>query len=519
MSPEAIKALRGLESDVLQSMSASAPQAHGARSAFNKLFTTSDFLSPGAILNKVGEGKAVPSTVMDRILSSPEAARAFAKVAPEEAPKIIAKELLRRMGGKVGPAAFKRQLNSPKLGKIYEAFPEIKAAFQDTASKVSALEDHISGVPKQLSEKAKIQAAEMDALKKAPGSRLFSNPDREPAGKSMRLVNEMPEAKIKDFMNSLSDNGKAALRQDLYNELERIAKKSSNEKFQTTDVKAAITNVFADAKKASKIKLILGNDSIEKVAAKVQAQMDARAMGLSASKGNSATAQMLGQMGKTFTKDKGALGKVIANMHPSQRYALYTLLGFHHPIVAGGMFLSGVGGAPRKAASHEAVVNRLFQILNDPLGAAKLKDSGVKFSRLANAAPQVAQAILRSAAQATSKDALKNPAPERKQAPIKLPSLVSEAQAEELPSKKVSLAIHPKLAKAMINQESGGKSDAVSSAGAQGLMQLMPKTGRAMADKLGVAYRPFDPAQNVRLGTEYVKEQIDKFKDYSNGMR
>lgn len=65
--------------------------------------------------------------------------------------------------------------------------------------------------------------------------------------------------------------------------------------------------------------------------------------------------------------------------------------------------------------------------------------------------------------------------------------------------------VDPKLLKAMIHQESGGKHNAVSYKGAGGLMQLMPGTAKAM----GVKDR-FDPEQNIRGGAKYLAQQLKR---------
>jgi hypothetical protein len=63
------------------------------------------------------------------------------------------------------------------------------------------------------------------------------------------------------------------------------------------------------------------------------------------------------------------------------------------------------------------------------------------------------------------------------------------------------------LVKAVIRAESGYDPNAVSSKGASGLMQLMPKT----AEGLKVS-NIFDPKQNIRGGVRYLKFLLDTFK-------
>ena len=64
------------------------------------------------------------------------------------------------------------------------------------------------------------------------------------------------------------------------------------------------------------------------------------------------------------------------------------------------------------------------------------------------------------------------------------------------------------LVKAVIAAESGFDSQAVSHKGAQGLMQLMPDTAASVGVK-----NPFEPAQNVRGGTTYLRSMIDRYGD------
>lgn len=62
------------------------------------------------------------------------------------------------------------------------------------------------------------------------------------------------------------------------------------------------------------------------------------------------------------------------------------------------------------------------------------------------------------------------------------------------------------LVKAVARAESGFKADAVSSAGARGMMQLMPATGAG----LGVR-DPFNPEQSIEGGARYLKNALKIF--------
>ncbi|WP_284638722.1 lytic transglycosylase domain-containing protein [Paenibacillus silviterrae] len=63
------------------------------------------------------------------------------------------------------------------------------------------------------------------------------------------------------------------------------------------------------------------------------------------------------------------------------------------------------------------------------------------------------------------------------------------------------------LVKAVIGAESSFNPQAVSRAGAKGLMQLMDSTGQG----LGVT-NPFDPSQNIEGGTRYLSNLLMKYK-------
>lgn len=66
--------------------------------------------------------------------------------------------------------------------------------------------------------------------------------------------------------------------------------------------------------------------------------------------------------------------------------------------------------------------------------------------------------------------------------------------------------IDASLLRAVMVQESAFRPCAVSTAGAMGLMQIMPET----ADDLGLT-DPFDPASNVDAGARYLKQMLDRY--------
>jgi soluble lytic murein transglycosylase len=66
--------------------------------------------------------------------------------------------------------------------------------------------------------------------------------------------------------------------------------------------------------------------------------------------------------------------------------------------------------------------------------------------------------------------------------------------------------LDPKLVRALIQIESGYNDRALSNKGAMGLMQLVPDTANDLAVR-----NPYDPEENVRGGTTYLRRLLDRF--------
>ena len=82
--------------------------------------------------------------------------------------------------------------------------------------------------------------------------------------------------------------------------------------------------------------------------------------------------------------------------------------------------------------------------------------------------------------------------------PVNLDEVVSSASGR--------YRLDPDLVNSVIKAESGFNAHAVSPKGAQGLMQLMPRT----ASTLGVP-NAFDPQANVEGGTKYLRELLERY--------
>ena len=90
---------------------------------------------------------------------------------------------------------------------------------------------------------------------------------------------------------------------------------------------------------------------------------------------------------------------------------------------------------------------------------------------------------------------------------LRLPALPADGKGRSLPESPLVFAV--------VRQESAFQADAVSRAGAQGLMQLMPKTASETARALKISHSPgrlSEPEYNLKLGQAYLRDVIAEFE-------
>lgn len=112
----------------------------------------------------------------------------------------------------------------------------------------------------------------------------------------------------------------------------------------------------------------------------------------------------------------------------------------------------------------------------------------------------------KSASATSAEAALADFSPDERARILAVQDTVERAAAEH--------ELDPSLINAIIWVESRFEPDAQSPAGARGLMQLMPATAAYLAKRLGEQRpRANDPEFNVRAGSLYLAEMVDKFDD------
>jgi soluble lytic murein transglycosylase-like protein len=140
--------------------------------------------------------------------------------------------------------------------------------------------------------------------------------------------------------------------------------------------------------------------------------------------------------------------------------------------------------------------------------SSQVPASGEKVSAVAHLPSPVAPAPKVTAAyQGDSKIGMQDKTPQPVQSPLEKSRVeVQNRIFASIDQAAEQFGLPPALIKAVVKAESDYRVRALSPAGAQGLMQLMPATAR----ELGVT-DPFDIDQNIRAGAQYLRNMLDQF--------
>lgn len=319
------------------------------------------------------------------------------------------------------------------------------------------------------------------------GGQLIS--DKARSSNILKQVFKGDTQSIKELKSATGNN--PALMEDVKRGILDTIKEDSQGNLTASKMKS-----FIDANSEG-LKELLGKShfsNLERILKDLQSEANVSNIAFKASKGNSVTAQ------------KNTVAGVIQD----------TLLG---SLIPGSGVLSKMAETAKATAGirdAKGVQELLFRAAMDPKFALELSRSPTNqrifssFERLAN----LAKGIGIDAAIITGQDIARpgNPKDNKiNMLPLANNRDVSKSETTLKPPSPSGLISR------MIRQESRGNPNAVSPKGAQGLMQLMPGTGKEMAEKLGVVYNPFDPEQNIMLGTAYFQEQLEKYgrEDYA----
>jgi hypothetical protein len=99
-------------------------------------------------------------------------------------------------------------------------------------------------------------------------------------------------------------------------------------------------------------------------------------------------------------------------------------------------------------------------------------------------------------------------------APIVRPAAV-DLHADHITEASQRFGIPEHWIRAVLRAESAGDVRAVSSAGAMGLMQVMPTTWAELRGRYGLGRDPYDPRDNILAGTAYLREMFDRYGNVS----
>ncbi|QOG06377.1 lytic transglycosylase domain-containing protein [Aureimonas sp. OT7] len=94
--------------------------------------------------------------------------------------------------------------------------------------------------------------------------------------------------------------------------------------------------------------------------------------------------------------------------------------------------------------------------------------------------------------------------------PVVRPAAV-DLQADHIAEASQRFGIPEAWIRAVLRAESAGDVRAVSSAGAMGLMQVMPATWTELRGRYGLGRDPYEPRDNILAGTAYLREMFDRY--------
>ncbi len=115
------------------------------------------------------------------------------------------------------------------------------------------------------------------------------------------------------------------------------------------------------------------------------------------------------------------------------------------------------------------------------------------------------------------KPANREPTPQMIATMLRIDIPLAEEISEAVHRESQAYVVDPWLILALIKVESDGRPHVRSKAGALGLMQVMPETGKGLAAELGEEWRGerqlFEVDTNIRYGTRYLRQLFERFED------
>jgi soluble lytic murein transglycosylase-like protein len=90
-------------------------------------------------------------------------------------------------------------------------------------------------------------------------------------------------------------------------------------------------------------------------------------------------------------------------------------------------------------------------------------------------------------------------------------AIVRDSHAAAISEASVRFSIPEQWIRAVMRVESAGDPQAISRAGAMGLMQVMPGTWAELRQHHGLGSDPFDPRDNILAGAAYLRAMLDRY--------